>query len=76
MITIHVTPAKQRFGLRKPRKQWQYLIVAANHEPISEKDSYANPGDITDIMRELIASDEPVQVVTHYLRGDVTERIR
>ena len=73
MITIDIRPAKRRFG---GRKQWRFTIRAGNRELIDPRDTYANTRDITDVVRKLVASDEPVQVVTHNRGGIITERIR
>lgn len=75
MINIDVTPSKRRFG-RTPRKQWQWIITAANGAKFSEKDTYANPGDITYLWNKIINSTEPVQIRVHYQRGIETTILR
>ncbi len=73
MITIDVKPARRRFS---GRKQCRYTIIAGNGTLISDRDTYANPGDIRAIMATLVDSDEPVQLRVHYVQGTVTERLR
>lgn len=75
MITIRVTPAKERFG-RKPRKQWNFELITANNEPIDPRDTYANVNDIREIWHQIVTSDEPVQLEIHYASGIRTERLR
>lgn len=62
MITIDVTPTRRRFG---GRKQWKFIIRAANNRCIDPRDTYANPADIRAIMTELVDGGEPVELVTH-----------
>jgi hypothetical protein len=72
MITIEVTLARRRFG-RRPRNQWRYKIVAGNGEAISEKDTYANPGDLWEVWHKVVNSDEPVRLRVHQRDGQVSE---
>lgn len=78
MITIHIEPDRRRFGRLRKRAQWRFRPpVFANGEPFSDRDTYANRGDITEAWRKVVASDEPVQIVTHLRNGGtVTERLR
>ena len=66
MFTVNVRPSRSWFS---NRRQWKYLVTATNGKSISEKDSYANPGDIEDIWRKIVASDEPVQMIIHHSGG-------
>lgn len=65
MININIVPAKSRFG-RPKRKQWKFEIVGANGEPVDPRDTYANVGDIRDILQALLVDDE-IQLTVHYL---------
>lgn len=74
MIRIVVKPARRIFG---GRNQWRFKIVAGNGRKIDPRDTYANTGDITDIMTKLTASQEPVTLEIHHRDGFVeTERLR
>ncbi len=75
MITINVTPAKRRFGL-KPRKQWQFQITTGNKKPIDPRDTYANVGDIHAIWDRIVGGSETVQIVVHYADGPKTTILR
>lgn len=76
MITINVKPAKQRFGRLTKRKQWRYTITPGNFVPISDRDTYANVGDIHSIWDRIINSGEPIQMIVHYNAGPQTILLR
>lgn len=69
MITINVEPAKQRFGKFTKRKQWKYTVTTDNNKPISDRDTYANAGEIREIWERIVESNEAVQMVIHYQAG-------
>lgn len=62
MITIDVKPAKRRFS---NRKQWKFVITGGNGEHIDPRDTYANVGDIRDILQALLVDDD-VRLQVHY----------
>ena len=60
MITIAIRPARRWFG---GRRQYRYCVLAGNGRKISDQDTFANVGDIKDILTKLVASEEPVRLV-------------
>lgn len=60
MTTVKILPAKGRFGKSRKRNQWQFVVVAENGKKISDRDTYANPGDIFRIIQGI--AFRPLQV--------------
>lgn len=74
MITIRIRPSRSIFGRRK---QYKFEIVAGNGRRISDRDTYANPGDIQAIMRRLVCmSGDTVELVSLRADGSVAWRER
>jgi hypothetical protein len=72
MITVDITPARRRFS---NRKQWKFVVRAANNKRIDPRDTYANPGDIFSALHALLLTDE-VRVRTHYDSGVEVQILR
>ncbi|MCX2931356.1 hypothetical protein ORI20_13815 [Mycobacterium sp. CVI_P3] len=64
--TILVVPARRWFG---GRAQWKFSIIAGNTKNLSDRDTYANVGDIETAMTNLVNSDIPVYLEVHYRNG-------
>lgn len=70
MITIHAKRDRRRFGRLRKRVQWRFGPPQfGNGRLFSDKDTYANRGDITSGWKKLVASDEPVRIVWHFPDG-------
>lgn len=67
MITVDIKPAHRRFGVPNKRKQWKFEITAANGEPLDPRDTYANVGDIKEVLHLLRKSAVTLRV--HYADG-------
>lgn len=72
MTTVDITPAKRRFGL-KPRKQWSFMLTAENGTKLSDRDTYANIGDVLSMLRGL--REQPMRVRIHYDTGVETVQL-
>ena len=71
MHTILVTPATQWFS---SRLQWRFQIRAGNNKKLSDRDTYANVGDIEDAFTDLVAGPGPVFLEVHYRNGIVDKK--
>lgn len=67
MITVDIKPARRRFGVPNKRKQWKFQIRCANGELLDLRDTYANVGDIKDVIDILRSSEVKVRI--HYQDG-------
>lgn len=65
-IIVDIRPAKRRFG-KAPRKQWKFEITGTNGEPLDPRDTYANVGDITELL--LALRHRPMTIRIHYVEG-------
>lgn len=70
-IRIVVQPARRWFS---GRAQWRFSIIAANGKNLSDRDTYANTGDIEDALRRLVNSSTPVQLEVHYRNGAIEKK--
>lgn len=59
-IVIDVDVAKPRFGKNRKRKQWKFVLKAANGVKISDRDAYSNLAEIGEIWKKVVDGDEPV----------------
>lgn len=61
-IVIDVDVAKPRFGKNRNRnrKQWKFVLKAANGVKISDRDTYSNLAEIGEIWKKVVDGDEPV----------------
>ena len=72
MIRVTIKPARRLFG---GRNQWKFEITADNGERIDPRDTYANRGDIVDIVNRLV-DEEDVELVVMGRDGKVESSVR
>lgn len=71
MIRINVRPVKRPFTRRR---QWIYEFVAANGEKLDPRDTYNNQAELIDMVTQLVAGTEPVELVVFDTDGPAIRR--